>query len=61
VSSLLQGLFELEDTSLKIALDLRDVTLVDRDGVKFLAVLGLTLSGHRRRLDPEKYFVLRLF
>jgi hypothetical protein len=34
----LQGLFELEDTSLKIALDLRDVTLVDRDGVKFLAV-----------------------
>jgi hypothetical protein len=34
----LRGLFELEDASLKIALDLRDVTLVDRDGVKFLAV-----------------------
>ena len=34
----LRGLFELEETSLKIALDLRDVTLVDRDGVKFLAV-----------------------
>jgi hypothetical protein len=34
----LRGLFELEGTGLKIALDLRDVTLVDRDGVKFLAV-----------------------
>jgi len=34
----LQRLFELEDISRKIALDLRDVTLVDRDGVKFLAV-----------------------
>ena len=37
----LRGLFELEDTSLKIALDLRDVTLVDRDGVKFLGVCEL--------------------
>jgi hypothetical protein len=34
----LRRLFELEDISRKIALDLRDVTLVDRDGVKFLAV-----------------------
>jgi anti-anti-sigma regulatory factor len=34
----LRRLFELEDASRKIALDLRDVTLVDRDGVKFLAV-----------------------
>ena len=34
----LRRLFELEDTSREIALDLRDVTLVDRDGVKFLAV-----------------------
>jgi hypothetical protein len=33
----LRRLLELEDTSRKIALDLRDVTLVDRDGVKFLA------------------------
>jgi hypothetical protein len=33
----LRRLFELEDASRKIALDLRDVTLVDRDGVKFLA------------------------
>ena len=33
----LRRLFELEDASSKIALDLRDVTLVDRDGVKFLA------------------------
>jgi hypothetical protein len=32
----LRRLFELEDASRKIALDLRDVTLVDRDGVKFL-------------------------
>ena len=30
-------LLELEDTSRKIALDLRDVTLVDREGIKFLA------------------------
>jgi hypothetical protein len=37
----LRGLFELEDTSLKIALDLRDVTLVDRDGVRFLGVCEL--------------------
>jgi hypothetical protein len=34
----LRRLFELEDISRKIALDLRDVTLVDRDGIKFLAV-----------------------
>jgi hypothetical protein len=34
----LRRLFELEEISRKIALDLRDVTLVDRDGVKFLAV-----------------------
>ena len=34
----LQRLFELEDPNRQIALDLRDVTLVDRDGVKFLAV-----------------------
>jgi hypothetical protein len=34
----LRRLFELEDSSRKIALDLRDVTLVDRDGVRFLAV-----------------------
>ena len=34
----LRRLFELEDTSRKIALDLRDVTLVDRDGVKYLAI-----------------------
>jgi hypothetical protein len=34
----LRRLFELEDASREIALDLRDVTLVDRDGVKFLAV-----------------------
>ena len=34
----LRGLFDLEDTGREIALDLRDVTLVDRDGVKFLAV-----------------------
>jgi hypothetical protein len=33
----LRRLFELEDVSREIALDLRDVTLVDRDGVKFLA------------------------
>ncbi len=33
----LRRLLELEDTSRKIALDLRDVTLVDREGVKFLA------------------------
>ncbi|MGD0402439.1 MAG: hypothetical protein ABSB66_04515 [Candidatus Acidiferrales bacterium] len=33
----LRRLFELEDSGRKIALDLRDVTLVDRDGVKFLA------------------------
>ena len=33
----LRRLLELEDTNRKIALDLRDVTLVDRDGVKFLA------------------------
>ena len=38
----LQRLFELEDTSRKIALDLRDVTLVDRDGVKFLAACEVT-------------------
>ena len=37
----LRRLFELEDTSRKIALDLRDVTLVDRDGVKFLGVCEL--------------------
>ncbi len=34
----LRRLFGLEDTNRKIALDLRDVTLVDREGVKFLAV-----------------------
>jgi hypothetical protein len=34
----LRRLFELEDATREIALDLRDVTLVDRDGVKFLAV-----------------------
>ncbi len=34
----LRRLFELEETGRKIALDLRDVTLVDRDGVKFLVV-----------------------
>jgi hypothetical protein len=34
----LRRLFELEDASREIALDLTDVTLVDRDGVKFLAV-----------------------
>jgi hypothetical protein len=34
----LRRLFELEDISRKIALDLRDVTLVDRDGIKFLSV-----------------------
>jgi hypothetical protein len=34
----LRRLLELEDTSRKIALDLQDVTLVDRDGVKFLSV-----------------------
>jgi hypothetical protein len=34
----LRRLLKLEDTSRKIALDLRDVTLVDRDGVKFLDV-----------------------
>jgi hypothetical protein len=34
----LRRLFELEDPGRKIALDLRDVTLVDRDGVNFLAV-----------------------
>jgi hypothetical protein len=30
-------LFELETTGRKIALDLKDVTLVDRDGLKFLS------------------------
>jgi len=34
----LRRLFELEAISSKIALDLKDVTLVDRDAVKFLAV-----------------------
>jgi hypothetical protein len=38
----LRRLFELEGTSRKIALDLRDVTLVDRDGIKFLAVCEVT-------------------
>jgi hypothetical protein len=33
----LRRLLELEDAGRNIALDLRDVTLVDRDGVKFLA------------------------
>jgi hypothetical protein len=33
----LRRLFKLEDAGRKIALDLRDVTLVDRDGVKFLS------------------------
>ena len=33
----LRRLFELEGASRRIALDLRDVTLVDRDGVSFLA------------------------
>jgi ABC-type transporter Mla MlaB component len=44
----LRRLFELEDASRKIALDLRDVTLVDRDGVKFLAareVNGIQLEN----------------
>ena len=44
----LRRLLELEDTSRKIALDLRDVTLVDRDGVKFLAaseVSGIELEN----------------
>jgi hypothetical protein len=44
----LRRLFELEDISRKIALDLRDVTLVDRDGVKFLAaceVNGIQLEN----------------
>lgn len=44
----LRRLLELEDTSRKIALDLRDVTLVDRDGVKFLAaceVKGIQLEN----------------
>jgi hypothetical protein len=34
----LRQLFDLEVTGRKIALDLRDVTLVDRDALKFLAV-----------------------
>jgi hypothetical protein len=34
----LRRLFDLEDIGRQIALDLRDVTLVDRDGIKFLAV-----------------------
>jgi hypothetical protein len=34
----LRRLLKLEDASRRIALDLRDVTLVDRDGVKFLDV-----------------------
>lgn len=33
----LRRLFKLEDAGRKIALDLKDVTLVDRDGVKFLS------------------------
>jgi hypothetical protein len=33
----LRRLFELESTGRKIALDLKDVTLVDRDGLKFLS------------------------
>lgn len=33
----LQRLFGLESQSDKIALDLQDVTLIDRDAVKFLA------------------------
>jgi hypothetical protein len=33
----LRRLFKLEETNRKIALDLKDVTLVDRDGVKFLS------------------------
>jgi hypothetical protein len=44
----LRKLFDLEDASRKIALDLRDVTLVDRDGVKFLAtreVNGIQLEN----------------
>ena len=44
----LHRLLELEDTSRNIALDLRDVTLVDRDGVKFLAdceVNGIQLEN----------------
>ena len=33
----LRRLFKLEETNRKIVLDLKDVTLVDRDGVKFLS------------------------
>ena len=33
----LQRLFGLEDASHRFALDLEDVTLIDRDAVKFLA------------------------
>jgi hypothetical protein len=33
----LRRLFELETTGRKIALDLKDVTLVDREGLKFLS------------------------
>ena len=33
----LRRLFELEEVGVHIALDLKDVTLVDRDAVKFLA------------------------
>jgi hypothetical protein len=46
----LRRLFELEDTSRKIALDLRDVTLVDRDGVKFLA--GCEVNGIQLENSP---------
>jgi hypothetical protein len=34
----LRRLFQLENSSRGISLDLRDVTLVDREGVKFLAI-----------------------
>ena len=33
----LRRLFKLEEANRRIALDLKDVTLVDRDGVKFLS------------------------
>jgi hypothetical protein len=44
----LRRLLELEDASRDIALDLRDVTLVDRDGVTYLAdceVNGIQLEN----------------
>jgi len=57
----LQRLFNLEAVGQEIALDLRDVTLVDRDAVKFLAhceAESVTLDNCpayiREWMDPDR-------